>query len=43
MQVYERNGIVPWKNLFVTYDTEDGAINMGLIDSIVRFQVLPRL
>ncbi|MBQ9014956.1 MAG: hypothetical protein IJ109_02450 [Firmicutes bacterium] len=43
MQVYERNGIVPWKNLIVTYDTEDGAINMGLIDSIVRFQILPQL
>ena len=43
MGVYKRNGIVPWKNLIITYDTTDGAINMGLIDSIVRFQVLPRL
>ncbi|MBQ9060881.1 MAG: hypothetical protein IJ128_07045, partial [Firmicutes bacterium] len=43
MDVYERNGIVPWKNLILTYNTVDGAINTGLIDSIVRFQVLPRL
>ena len=43
MGVYERNGIVPWKNLILTYDMEDGAINTALIDSIVRFQVLPRL
>lgn len=43
MSEYERIGIVPWKNMIVTYDTEDGAINMGLIDAIVRFQVLPRL
>ena len=43
MDVFERHGIVPWKNLIVTYDTEDGGINMGLIDSIVRFQILPRL
>ena len=43
MGVYERNGIVPWRNLILTYDMEDGAINTGLIDSIVRFQVLPRL
>ena len=43
MGVYERNGIVPWRNLILTYDMEDGAINTALIDSIVRFQVLPRL
>ena len=43
MGVFERHGIVPWRNLIVTYDTEDGGINTGLIDSIVRFQVLPRI
>lgn len=43
MDVYARHGIVPWRNLIVTYDTEDGAINMGLIDSIVKYQILPRL
>ena len=43
MSVYERCGIVPWKNLIVTYDTLDGGINMAFIDSIIRYQILPRL
>ena len=41
--MYERFGIVPWKNLIITYDTVDGGINMALIDSIIRYEVLPRL
>ena len=41
--MYERFGIVPWENLIITYDTVDGGINMALIDSIIRYQVLPRL
>ena len=41
--MYERFGIVPWENLIITYDTVDGGINMALIDSIIRYEVLPRL
>ena len=43
MRVYEQHGIVPWKNLIVTYDTVDGGINMAQIDSIIKYQILPRL
>ncbi|MCH4110686.1 MAG: hypothetical protein LKF10_06710 [Eubacterium sp.] len=35
LAVYERNGIVPWKNLIVTYDQEDGGINARLIDAYI--------
>ena len=30
---YEKMGIVPWDNLIVTYDTEDGILNMPHIES----------
>ncbi len=30
---YEKIGIVPWDNLIVTYDTEDGILNMPHIES----------
>ncbi|MBQ9960869.1 MAG: hypothetical protein IJP00_03075 [Firmicutes bacterium] len=30
---YEKMGIVPWDNLIITYDTEDGLLNMALIES----------
>lgn len=36
LAVYERNGIVPWKNLIVTYDNEDGGINARLIDAYIQ-------
>lgn len=43
MRTYEQHGIVPWKNLIVTYDAVDGGINMAQIDSIIKYQILPRL
>lgn len=42
MALMERAGIVPWKNLIVTYDN-DGVINVPLIKSIIENDVIPRL
>lgn len=33
MQMYETGGIVPWKNLIVTYDNEEGHMDTRLIDA----------
>lgn len=37
---YEKIGIVPWKNLIVTYDDEYGNINTAIIDSEIRNKLL---
>ncbi len=42
MEAFEGVGIVPWKNLIVTYDI-DGVINIPMIKSIIENDVLPRL
>lgn len=42
METFEDIGIVPWKNLIVTYDI-DGVINIPMIKSIIENDVLPRL
>ena len=42
MALLEQAGIVPWKNLIVTYDN-DGVINVPLIKSIIEKDVIPRL
>lgn len=42
MVLMEQAGIVPWKNLIVTYDN-DGVINIPLIKSIIENDVIPRL
>ena len=42
MALMEQAGIVPWKNLIVTYDN-DGVINVPLIKSIIENDVIPRL
>ena len=42
MEQLERAGIVPWRNLIVTYDN-DGVINVPLIKSIIEKEVIPRL
>jgi len=39
---FESIGIVPWKNLIITYDVE-GAINIPMIKSIIEYDVIPRL
>jgi len=42
MAVMEKAGIVPWKNLIITYDVE-GVINVPMIKSIIENEVIPRL
>lgn len=37
---YKRMGIVPWKNLIITYDMEDGGLNLGIIESEIRNKLL---
>ncbi|MBR5230118.1 MAG: hypothetical protein IKW01_04595 [Firmicutes bacterium] len=40
MTLYEGVGIVPWKNLIVTYDDEKGRINMAVVESEIRNKIL---
>ena len=42
MEMLESAGIVPWRNLIVTYDN-DGIINVPMIKSIIEHEVIPRL
>ncbi len=37
---YESIGIVPWKNLIVTYDDEDGNIDIAIIESEIKNKLL---
>lgn len=43
LRMYDKMDIVPWKNLIVTYDTDDGGINAGIIDAEIRNRILPFL
>ena len=40
ISVYEKMGIVPWKNLIITYDYYDGGINAAEIESIIVNKLL---
>lgn len=40
MEIYEQNGIVPWKNLIVTYDNGDGLIDMRIVASEIKNKLL---
>lgn len=40
MEMYESVDIVPWKNLIVTYDNENGTIDLGIIESEIRNKLL---
>lgn len=40
LELYEKAGIVPWKNLIITYDTEDGSIDMRIIESEIVNRLL---
>lgn len=42
MMDYRSIGIVPWKNLIVTYE-HNNVLNMGMVDAIIRNEVIPRL
>ena len=35
LYAYEEYGIVPWRNLILTYGTEDGGINMKIVDAMI--------
>ena len=37
---YAKAGIIPWKNLVVTFETEDGAIDAARINEIIRNMLL---
>ena len=39
---YEAAGIVPWRNLIVTYDEPDGTLNIEIIDSEIRNKIKRR-
>ncbi len=40
MEMYESVGIVPWRNLIVTYDNEQGYIDLAVIESEIRNKLL---
>ncbi len=40
MTMYESVGIVPWKNLILTYDDEDGSIDTRIIDAEIINKLL---
>jgi hypothetical protein len=40
LSIYEDCGIVPWKNLIVTYDDEFGNINMSIVESEIKNRIL---
>ncbi len=40
MNLYESVGIVPWKNLIVTYDDDDGNLDIRVIDSEIKNKLL---
>lgn len=41
MQMYAKAGIVPWKNLIVTYDEEDGGFDSRIVESEIVNKLLP--
>lgn len=40
MQAYSEAGILPWKNLIVTYDDEDGILDMAAVESEIKNKVM---
>ena len=40
---YQRAGIVPWKNLIVTYGTSENGLDMEEIDFIIRHIIMKQL
>lgn len=40
LSMYEKAGIVPWKNLIVTYDDEYGGLDARIIESEIRNKLL---
>ena len=42
LEMYEQAGIVPWRNLIVTYDTNDGTLDLAIIESEIKNKILCR-
>ncbi len=40
MEMYEKAGIVPWKNLIITYDNENGGLDTRIIRSEIENKLL---
>ena len=40
IEIYEKAGIVPWKNLIVTYDDDRGNLNAAIIESEIKNRLL---
>ncbi len=40
LSMYESIGIVPWKNLIVTYDDPQGCVRLSVIESEIRNKLL---
>jgi len=40
LDMYEKSGIVPWKNLILTYDDENGGIDSRIIDAEFQNKLL---
>ena len=36
LSVYYEFGIVPWKNLILTYDNADGGLDVRLVDAMIK-------
>lgn len=41
LQIYNKIGVVPWKNLIITYDFEDGGLDLRIIESEIVNKLLP--
>lgn len=40
LELYESAGIVPWRNLIITYDNEEGMIDISTVESEIRNKLL---
>ncbi len=39
LESYEEVGIVPWENLIVTYDDENGILNLAIVESEIANKI----
>ena len=40
MELYESVGIIPWKNLIVTYEDENGFLNLAVMEAQLKAMLL---
>ena len=40
MRIYAEAGIVPWKNLIITYDSEDGILDLEAVEAEIKNKVM---